>query len=255
VSGVLLAGVAVFAAVAVAVALCSMRPRWRSRTVVVAPLVLAAACAVASVALLLRPRPAATGSAAAQEGWSAAWGGVAGLGWAAPALVATAALAVLAFRAEGALVGYVARRPARRIPAGALPPELMAADLPTRAETMDDVAETARSAPRYWTLSVVTVLAEEAFFRVAAPVALLTAGEPLAVALLLPAALYALNHIGFGMASVLGKLLLGIVLGAGAWAAGALLVSVPVHLMYQAMVRRQFVPARPRRSPLAVPRP
>jgi membrane protease YdiL (CAAX protease family) len=236
---VLFAGLCVFGSVSVAVAICNVRPAWKHATATVAPITLAIAAFAVSAVLLL------PGLSAAHQ---LLLGGQ-GEGWIAVALALTLGGAVAAFRIEALLVR---RTPRRRSMLGALPPELLAADLPSRAETMADVAKTARRPVRYWTLSVITVLAEELFFRVAAPAAILAGGYPLILAIVIPALLYAVNHIGFGIASMAGKFLFGLVLGLGAWLGGALPVSIIVHLTYQALVQRQFTVVKGRKTSGAV---
>ncbi|MFV0375201.1 type II CAAX prenyl endopeptidase Rce1 family protein [Microbacterium sp.] len=216
---VLPAGFVVFAAVATAVIVCNLRPGWRRHTPTATPLVLGAAAAAAAVVLLSGRRPG--------EWMPQLFGGVVGVAWVLPIGAATVTLGLFAFHAERVLV----RRPRRRSAAlGALPPQLLAADLPARAESMAGVAETAQHPGRFWAISGVTVLGEELFFRVAARVSILTAGGHPLLAIGVPALMYAVMHIGFGMASVAGKTLLCIVLGAGAWAGGALFTAAPASL-------------------------
>ncbi|MDJ0312183.1 CPBP family glutamic-type intramembrane protease [Arthrobacter sp. H35-D1] len=254
-NAVLGAALAVFILLGLTAAVCSARPGWRKHLSVAAPVVLGAAC-LAGAGALLHQFPGSW-----DNGEIIAWLALGHLGSPLATLLAAAAavgLARVSFRTEHDLVGLLHRPAGTRT--NALPVELLSLNLPGRAETMRDVARTARAPVRFWGLSLLTVLGEESFFRVAMPAALITAGFPAWLAVLLPAAAYALNHVGFGTASVAGKLLLGLVLGAGAWAGGAALVSVPAHMLYQRWVQRQFVhsPARSRHdhaTPSPRPRP
>ncbi|MBE0010093.1 MULTISPECIES: CPBP family intramembrane glutamic endopeptidase [unclassified Arthrobacter] len=244
-SQVLAVALGVFVAVALSVAACSIRPAWRRHIVVAAPVTLGLASLVGAWLLL---SDVALISGAGGTSLAVAWtlGGAAANPWVtAGVLVACGLAARAAFRAESLILRWVNRMKKPR--SGALPAELLALNLPERAETMSEVGRTAARPGRYWSVSLLAVAGEESLFRVAMPVVLVLLGFPVWVAIVVPAALYAVNHIGFGLASVLGKLLFGVVLGCGAWAAGALFVSAPIHLLYQSWVRRQFVSRKPGR--------
>lgn len=240
---VLATALAVFTTVALTAAVCSARPTWRKHLPVAAPVVLGIACLTGAAALVYQF------PAVLDRGVLIAWAAVGAFNSLVIALLAAAAaigLARVAFWGEEGLIRLLRRYKGPR--AHALPAELLSLNLPGRAETMRAVARTANSPSQFWGLSVLTLLGEELFYRVAMPAALLVAGFPLWVAVVLPAIAYAANHLGFGTASVAGKFLLGLVLGAGAWAGGAALASIPAHLLYQRWVQRQFVrqPARSR---------
>lgn len=236
---VLLAGLCIFAGICAVVCGCSLRASWRHAIPTAAPLALAVMAFGASASLF-------TMHPGALREWLV--GGFAFGSWP-PALAWSVTLAVaagyLAFIFEKWLLG----RPRRRRSApGALPAQLMAADLPTRAATMDLVGITARKPIRYWGISSLTVAGEELFFRVAAPGVLLASGETVAIAILVPAGLYAVNHLGFGVRTVLAKGLLGVAWGIAAWVGGALPATVLAHLVYQGLVRRQFIPKKRKES-------
>ncbi|GAA2173179.1 hypothetical protein GCM10009784_06510 [Arthrobacter parietis] len=237
----------VFIAVALSVAACSVRLSWRRHIVVAAPVTLGLA-SLAGAWVLLSTLEEPGGNIADPTALVTSWafGGALNNPWAtAGVLLACAGGARVAFWAESLILRGLSML--RKPRSGALPAELLALNLPERAETMSEISRTAARPGRYWSVSLLTVVGEESLFRVAMPVAFVLLGFPVWVALVVPAGLYAANHIGFGLATVLGKFLFGILLGCGAWAAGALLVSAPIHLLYQSWVRRQFVTTRPSR--------
>ena len=60
------------------------------------------------------------------------------------------------------------------------------------------------------------------------------------LALVLQATFYAGSHLAFGLPAVLGKILLGLSLGAVALVSGSILPALMVHIGYQILVWRQF---------------
>lgn len=109
-----------------------------------------------------------------------------------------------------------------------------------RSESMGGVARLAQVGWLFAVLSIISASGEEFFYRgVMAVVGGQQSGIILWQVVLLQALLYGINHIPFGIPSVVGKTIFGVVLGVVA-VIGGVLCSLLVHLAYQVIVSRQF---------------
>lgn len=212
-------------------------PRARPSLPVIAPLVLGVACmAVSTVILPTR------GSSAVVTGLV---GATVHLVWQFPLMVLVAiAIGRLSFALERWMLSL-----RRQTDEDAnLPAVLQGFDIPNRGESMLGIAGVATRPLLFSLLTAVTVIGEELFFRGL----FLTHGfgpdgHSLLLVIGVQAVLYALTHVVFGVATVAGKIVLGIGLGAGAMVAG-LFVAIIGHAVYQYWVYQQFEPLRKQKS-------
>lgn len=123
---------------------------------------------------------------------------------------------------------------------GGLADRSIAMTTPMRAtEAFDVVVEISRRPKQFLALSVVTATAEELLYRVAMLDGLVeTRGA--VVAVLIQATAYAANHLPFGVAAFIGKLVLGTLLGATVVATGSVVVALIGHGFFQFFVYRRI---------------
>lgn len=238
-------GLVAFTLLGVVVLLVSSSWRLRRHMAVIAPATLGVTCAVLA-AVSLGPSWQAWRQVLLPDRLVRALGPGSVPAWLALG-AAVAVAARLAFLAEGGLLRLRRRRPAA-LGAG-LPPQLASLNLTSRDESMRQVERVAQRSATFWTVSLVSLVGEELLYRGAMLADGLALGLPVAGVVALQAGLYALNHVGFGWRSMLGKALLGLALGAAAWL-GGIVLTIGAHTLYQCWVSGQFARS-PERSPHA----
>ncbi|WP_314145876.1 type II CAAX prenyl endopeptidase Rce1 family protein [uncultured Leifsonia sp.] len=208
---------------------------WRSALPVISPLLLGAVCA---------------------SGAWAIWASLdhVGIWWFTddPTLVTAATVcgvvgAFAAFRAEKALsrmLFELRRRMHREKDEIALPASLRIVDTPSPTESLNEIRRMARRPGLFAFLTAWTTVAEELFYRGAVLLISVPLGLDPVLGLVVQAFFYALNHIAFGLPALIGKLILGLLLGAVTLWSGSLIPAFTAHAAFQALVWKQ-VTTRP----------
>lgn len=106
------------------------------------------------------------------------------------------------------------------------------------SEAFAAVRSISRRPTSFATISCATAVGEELLYRVAM-LALLTATVGTVAAVGIQAVAYALNHLPFGVPSMIGKLAFGAALGAGTAASGSVLPALGAHALFQLLVFRR----------------
>lgn len=157
--------------------------------------------------------------------------------------VVSGTAAFVIFHLERRVSRFLITRNARRTPTDALPPSLRTA-LPGAEESIGGVAATARRPVLFGALTLWTAVGEEILYRGVVLLVCVPLGLDPWLALVLQASFYAGNHLAFGPSALIGKLLLGLVLGGATLLSGSVLPGMVVHVGYQVLVWRQFRWAR-----------
>ena len=204
-------------------------PRMRPHLPVIAPLVLGIVCMVVSIVLLP--------THGSSELLTGSVGASMHLIWQFPLMVIiTIIIGRLSFVFERWLLS-LRRHPNEN---ANLPAALQGFDIPTRNESILGIAGVATHPILFSLLTAVTVIGEEIFFRgLFLTHAFGSSSKNILLVIGLQAILYALTHMVFGIATVTGKIMLGVGLGLGASIAG-LAVSIIGHAVYQYWVYQQF---------------
>lgn len=203
-------------------------PRWRPRAVTVMPIVLAiTTCAMGGyfVASIEDPRVLLTGVTPCPPWWGVIFGSVTGM-----------VFAYFAFLFEARVTrAWYRNKVSRDV-------WFLYVPIAGRSETMTGVAELAQKGRLFAFLSVVSACGEEFFYRGVFLLGGIVDLPGFAVQLfVIQAVLYGANHVAFGIPTVVGKTVLGFVLGAAA-IVGGIPAAILTHLFYQFLVSRQFRP-------------
>ena len=206
----------------------SILPSLRRTTSIVAPLLLGATCLLVAIGL-----SASVGGDplnAVQVG--SPWVMVA-------AFVAGSVAGFVAFQLERRLSRALINRRASRTPVDALPASLRGT-MPGVDESFIGVALIAQRPAVFAGITLWTATAEEVLYRGTVLLVCVPLGLDPWLALVLQATFYAGSHLAFGLPAVLGKILLGLSLGAVALVSGSILPALMVHIGYQILMWRQF---------------